>query len=150
MKGHLGSVSCVEGAVRKRLLPMKLELESAKQSQTVLKANVKSLTRERDDTLSKLQEESDQNRMLVEQNAWLRHSKEAAKKASQIKVSRLKRVKKELMGQIASLERSKKEDNRGNSKKRKRSAKSGSGSSMGSRVRAVSNANELEVHAIVG
>ena len=125
---------------------MQLELDTAKESQTELKAHVKSLTRERDEIQSRLQEESDQNRMLVEQNAWLRHSKEAAKKSSQIKISRLKREKKELMGQIASMERSRKEDSRGNSKKRKRSAKSGSGS----RVRAVSNGNELEVHAIVG
>ena len=147
MEGHLGSRQCVEGAVEKRLAPLQMELNAQKRIAEKAKCTVKALTKERDELENRMREESDQNKMLMEQNTWLRHSKEAQKKSSQNKISRLKREKKDLCLQITALEgRVKKEifareKAASGSKKRKRGGND-------ERVRAVSGGTELEVHAI--
>ena len=147
MEGHLGSRQCVEGAVEKRLAPLQMELNAQKRIAEKAKCTVKALTKERDELETRMKEESGQNKMLMEQNTWLRHSKEAQKKSSQNKISRLKREKKDLCLQITALEgRVKKEifareKAASGSKKRKRGGND-------ERVRAVSGGTELEVHAI--
>ena len=147
MEGHFGSTKCVEGAVEKRLAPLQMELNAVKRSAEKAKSTVKALSKERDELEIRMKEESDQNKMLMEQNTWLRHSKEAQKKSSQNKISRLKREKKDLCLQITALE--------GRVKKeifaREKAASSGKKRKRGGndeRVRAVSGGTELEVHAI--
>lgn len=142
MGGHLGSRRCVEMAVEKRAEPIQGRLDEALQRERVYRLKIEALATERDEMANKLEEEAEQNRMLIEQNTWLRHSKESAKKASLNKIQRLKREKKELMNQLAAAEGRVKNLDRG--KKRKRSG------SKDGRVRTISNGNELEVHAIVG
>ena len=125
----------------KKLQPIQQELKETKLREERLNQTVAALAAERDEYANKLQEETEQNRMLAEQNTWLRHSKESAKKASQNKIQRLKREKKELVDQLAVLEGRVKNSA---GKKRKRSG------SKDGRVRTVSNGCELEVHAILG
>ncbi|KAL3800240.1 hypothetical protein ACHAWO_013822 [Cyclotella atomus] len=149
MGGHVGSKECVERAVDKRVAPVQKELEAAKQREEGYKSTIEKLVSERDDLQSRVQDELDQNRMLTEQNTWLRHTKDSAKKASLNKIQRLKREKKELMSQLAVMEGRVKNNGvdrsgNGSGKKRRRSA------SKDGRIRAVSNGHELEVHAIVG
>jgi hypothetical protein len=146
MGGHAGSKECVERAVEKRIVPVKKELEDARRREVGYKSRIEELVIERDDLQSRVQDELDQNRMLTEQNTWLRHTKDSAKRASLNKIQRLKREKKELICQLAVMESRVNNVDRGNGsgKKRRRSG------SKDGRIRAVSNGNELEVHAIVG
>ena len=148
----------------KRTVEMEQKVRKETDRSRGLQQSLEVVTCERQELEWKWNEERDQNRMLVEQNAWLRHSKETQKKTSQIKIARLKREKKELTMQVALLEQrvqQEREVQRGRSRRAKKKPRSSSTSSSSTttnshstttnsskRIRAVSNGHELEVHAM--
>lgn len=137
MKSHLGSLSCVEMAIQMKLEPLNKELDEAKVREDTLKSTLATVNEQCNELQIQLRDESHQNRMLIEQNTWLRHSKEMQKKNCQCKIGKLKKEKRELSLQLANVLEGK--TNSGG-KKRKRSR-----GGDGGRVRVVSSGNELEV-----